>query len=226
MQFSEPGTVRPAAHVRILNSYPPSFANCRIDYGHGDCEPRSSVPVMFSVVGCRSRAFFGFALVGVVACGGTAPAPAAEAAGPTAGEQRMYQAGYQDGREREARLIAAAVLAKDAELGALRTRVASVQREASAQASEAASLRVCEAELQATRSQLLEAEARSSAQQRMPESSSPRANGFTSGSESESYDAPASSPCCKVCRKGKACGNSCISRSKECHKGAGCACDG
>lgn len=31
--------------------------------------------------------------------------------------------------------------------------------------------------------------------------------------------------CCKVCRKGKACGNSCISRSYSCHKGPGCACD-
>ncbi|SLN24367.1 hypothetical protein PSM7751_00821 [Pseudooceanicola marinus] len=32
--------------------------------------------------------------------------------------------------------------------------------------------------------------------------------------------------CCKVCRKGKACGDSCISRSYSCHKGPGCACDG
>lgn len=32
--------------------------------------------------------------------------------------------------------------------------------------------------------------------------------------------------CCKVCRTGKACGNTCISRSKRCHVGQGCACDG
>ncbi len=32
--------------------------------------------------------------------------------------------------------------------------------------------------------------------------------------------------CCKICKKGKACGNSCISRSKTCHKGPGCACNG
>ena len=32
--------------------------------------------------------------------------------------------------------------------------------------------------------------------------------------------------CCKLCRKGKACGNSCISRAKTCWKGPGCACDG
>ena len=32
--------------------------------------------------------------------------------------------------------------------------------------------------------------------------------------------------CCKLCRKGKACGDSCISRAKTCWKGPGCACDG
>ena len=32
--------------------------------------------------------------------------------------------------------------------------------------------------------------------------------------------------CCKVCRKGKACGNSCISKTKTCTKAPGCACDG
>jgi len=32
--------------------------------------------------------------------------------------------------------------------------------------------------------------------------------------------------CCKTCRKGKACGDSCISKTKSCHKGSGCACNG
>ena len=32
--------------------------------------------------------------------------------------------------------------------------------------------------------------------------------------------------CCKVCRKGQACGNSCISRRHTCRKPAGCACNG
>jgi len=32
--------------------------------------------------------------------------------------------------------------------------------------------------------------------------------------------------CCKVCKKGKACGDSCIAEYKDCHKGKGCACDG
>jgi hypothetical protein len=31
--------------------------------------------------------------------------------------------------------------------------------------------------------------------------------------------------CCKICTKGKACGNSCIARDRTCHKGKGCACD-
>ena len=31
--------------------------------------------------------------------------------------------------------------------------------------------------------------------------------------------------CCKVCSKGQACGNSCISRSYTCRKGRGCACN-
>lgn len=30
--------------------------------------------------------------------------------------------------------------------------------------------------------------------------------------------------CCKVCSKGYACGNSCISRNKQCHQPPGCAC--
>jgi hypothetical protein len=31
--------------------------------------------------------------------------------------------------------------------------------------------------------------------------------------------------CCKVCSRGKACGNSCINRDYQCHQGRGCACD-
>jgi hypothetical protein len=37
---------------------------------------------------------------------------------------------------------------------------------------------------------------------------------------------PAPVACCKVCRTGYACGNSCISRSKQCHQPPGCACNG
>lgn len=42
-------------------------------------------------------------------------------------------------------------------------------------------------------------------------------------SESENL---ANSGCCKICTVGKACGDTCISRSYTCTKGAGCACDG
>jgi endonuclease YncB( thermonuclease family) len=31
--------------------------------------------------------------------------------------------------------------------------------------------------------------------------------------------------CCKICRRGKACGNSCIRRTYTCQKQSGCACD-
>jgi hypothetical protein len=31
--------------------------------------------------------------------------------------------------------------------------------------------------------------------------------------------------CCKICRKGRACGNTCIRADYQCHKGRGCACD-
>ncbi|MCW1933379.1 hypothetical protein [Pararhodobacter zhoushanensis] len=41
---------------------------------------------------------------------------------------------------------------------------------------------------------------------------------------SEAVVQPAS--CCRVCRTGYACGNSCISRSYRCHQPRGCACDG
>ena len=31
--------------------------------------------------------------------------------------------------------------------------------------------------------------------------------------------------CCRICRVGKACGNSCINHQLNCHQPAGCACD-
>lgn len=32
--------------------------------------------------------------------------------------------------------------------------------------------------------------------------------------------------CCKICKAGKACGDSCIARDKACKKEKGCACNG
>ena len=36
---------------------------------------------------------------------------------------------------------------------------------------------------------------------------------------------PKTQACCKICRKDKACGNSCIAAWKTCYKGPGCACN-
>jgi len=47
----------------------------------------------------------------------------------------------------------------------------------------------------------------------------------TESSESET-NLEQARPCCKICRKGKACGDSCISKKYICHKPPGCACDG
>jgi hypothetical protein len=35
----------------------------------------------------------------------------------------------------------------------------------------------------------------------------------------------AAAKCCRVCRKGKACGNGCIKAGSRCTKDAGCACN-
>lgn len=39
-------------------------------------------------------------------------------------------------------------------------------------------------------------------------------------------DGPTGSNCCRVCRDGKACGDSCIPRENQCNVGPGCACNG
>ncbi|HEY0038543.1 MAG TPA: hypothetical protein VGB66_17730 [Longimicrobium sp.] len=39
-------------------------------------------------------------------------------------------------------------------------------------------------------------------------------------------DPGSGSSCCKVCKEGKACGDSCIARNRTCTKGSGCACNG
>jgi endonuclease YncB( thermonuclease family) len=55
----------------------------------------------------------------------------------------------------------------------------------------------------------------------MPALTMPRAN----TRQSPAITKPAKT-CCKVCRTGQACGNSCISRRYTCRKPHGCACDG
>lgn len=51
-------------------------------------------------------------------------------------------------------------------------------------------------------------------------------NTFTISFANTNEQTGVSTQCCKVCRKGKACGDSCISKSKTCNVGSGCACDG
>lgn len=44
--------------------------------------------------------------------------------------------------------------------------------------------------------------------------------------DSSPADGQLAQSCCRVCRTGKACGDSCINRSRSCHRPPGCACDG
>lgn len=66
--------------------------------------------------------------------------------------------------------------------------------------------------------------------QSQPEQSSPDVSVMPESTQAppdaeESEDESASArTCCKVCKKGCPCGDSCISCSKVCHKGLGCAC--
>ena len=43
--------------------------------------------------------------------------------------------------------------------------------------------------------------------------------------QTTSLSIPTVKVCCKWCKKGKACGDSCIPRDKVCNEGPGCACD-
>ena len=42
----------------------------------------------------------------------------------------------------------------------------------------------------------------------------------------EPTSTPTRRACCKICTKGKACGDTCIRRDHTCHVGPGCACNG
>lgn len=48
----------------------------------------------------------------------------------------------------------------------------------------------------------------------------------TDTSEEREDESAGGRACCRICRAGCACGDSCISCSKTCHRGPGCACDG
>jgi hypothetical protein len=46
-----------------------------------------------------------------------------------------------------------------------------------------------------------------------------------SGGVAEAQKCIPADQCCRVCSRGKACGNSCVHATFNCHKGRGCACD-
>jgi hypothetical protein len=50
-----------------------------------------------------------------------------------------------------------------------------------------------------------------------------RSPAFVDSSRLSAAEVPARS-CCKICTRGRACGNTCISRSYVCHRPPGCAC--
>jgi len=56
-----------------------------------------------------------------------------------------------------------------------------------------------------------------------PSDNGAAASGMSSGDFAPEND---SASCCRVCTKGKACGDSCIARWKSCLKEPGCACNG
>lgn len=137
----------------------------------------------------------------LAACGGVAPPPPPpQGSGPTIGERRMYQAGYNDGRQREVGTVQLALRTKDAEIDALRLRLARLERDAAtAKASDSTMLQSCEVELQHAREQLALAESRPIAPTTPAESNARR-------SGSDNYEAPSTTPCC---------GNSRIFRSNS-----------
>lgn len=49
---------------------------------------------------------------------------------------------------------------------------------------------------------------------------------FPAPTRAFTFGAPVYQQCCKICTKGKACGDTCIPRDRTCHVGRGCACDG
>lgn len=58
------------------------------------------------------------------------------------------------------------------------------------------------------------------------ESLLPEKQASSSGGSGGSSGGGSAGSCCKVCRSGRACGDSCISSSKSCNTRGGCACNG
>lgn len=167
-----------------------------------------------------SFTFFGALLV--ASCGGSTPSPEGPTGSPdqTERERRMYRAGYQHGRDVGVAQAREQLTTKDAELAALRDAAQRAESAAASATESEAALTSCETELATVRE-------RAVALERAASDATLRGIGRDSVERTEVTESAGDSvPCCKVCRKGKACGDTCISRTYTCHKGPGCACDG
>ncbi|PRQ08555.1 HNH endonuclease family protein [Enhygromyxa salina] len=60
----------------------------------------------------------------------------------------------------------------------------------------------------------------------LPQTQRPNDRAGATEVEASERDTRAAGECCRVCKKGKACGDACIAASSNCTKPAGCACDG
>lgn len=49
---------------------------------------------------------------------------------------------------------------------------------------------------------------------------------FSASVPMSACEADPTTGCCRVCREGKACGDSCIAENLTCNAGPGCACNG
>jgi hypothetical protein len=163
-----------------------------------------------------------FAALLVASCGGSTPPPEGPTSSPdqTERERRMYRTGYQHGRDVGLAQARERLATKDAELVALREAAQRAEAAAAGATESEAALTSCATELATVRE-------RAVALERAAIDASSRGADRDSVERAEVTESAGDSvPCCKICRKGKACGDTCISRAFTCHKGPGCACDG
>lgn len=107
-------------------------------------------------------------------------------------------------------------------------RLAEVARARDEERAQAEAARKVQLEAEEQRSAQLELEAQRERElaERTRRSESDQKSRQQRVNEPDSDDSSPARTCCKICRTGCACGNTCISCSKTCHRAGGCACDG
>jgi hypothetical protein len=108
-----------------------------------------------------------------------------------------------------------------AELAAERARAEQQRQDSARRAAEQFA-----AEQRQRQADIARVEAEAEAQRRETERKEQQRDRARSVSDDSDDSEPSGGYCCKVCHKGCACGNTCISCSYTCHVGPGCACDG